>query len=256
MLLYCNYLVVCFCKFTQGGEKGTYLWPIVDAPSWIHTFALVNDNPFFFTFHFCAPCHLPCHTPIPLPHSLSFFWGLLLALLSIIVFSLLQDSLLYFPLLKCLLFVCEYNALCFFCSFFARIIVVSMCHQSSLLVSIYAWVLATSPYHQSSLLLFIYVQFAYVASCSCHSLHLLFCQNFLFLFISPKTYVVVYLCAICLCCFVVITHYAFSFAKILYCCLFVHDSLMLICSCCSRYTFSLFVVLKKKLFGLLCNVLV
>jgi hypothetical protein len=119
-------------------------------------------------------------------------------------------------------------------------------HQSSLLVSNYAWVLATSPYRQSSLLLFVYAQFAYVASCSCHSLHLLFCQNFLFLFISPKLYVVVCLCAICLCCFVVIIHYAFSFAKILYCCLFVHDLLTLICSCCSHYTFSLFVVLLLK----------
>jgi hypothetical protein len=124
-----------------------------------------------------------------------------------------------------------------------------MCHQSSLLVSIYARVLATSPYHQSSLLLFVYAQFAYVALCSCHSLHLLFCQNFLFLFISPKLYIVVCLCVICLCCFVVITHYAFSFAKILYCCLFVHGLLMLICSCWSQYSFSLFVVFFKNCLG-------
>lgn len=124
-----------------------------------------------------------------------------------------------------------------------------MCHQSSLLVSIYARVLATSPYHQSSLLLFVYAQFAYVALCSCHSLHLLFCQNFLFLFISPKLYIVVCLCVICLCCFVVITHYAFSFAKILYCCLFVHGLLMLICSCWSQYNFSLFVVFLKNCLG-------
>lgn len=168
--------------------------------------------------------------------------------------SLLQDSLLYTPLLKCSLFVCENNALCFFCSFFAQIIVVSMCHQSSLLVSIYAWVLARSPYHQSSLLLFVYAQFAYVASCNCHSLHLLFCQNFLLLFISPKLYVVVCLC--CLCCFVVITHYAFSFAKILYCCLFVHDLLMLICSCYSLHLFFICFCFFLKMFGLLCYVLV
>jgi hypothetical protein len=180
----------------------TYLWPTVDAPSWIHTFALVSDYPFFFPFGFCL-VHLAIHLPT-------------------------HPSL--FPILR-LFFGSSPCSTFHYCVFIATRLITLLSIVEVLVVCLWIQCFMFFLFFFSTNYCCVYVSPKFSVG-----VHL--CMSSCYITLPSKLSIVVCLCAICLCCFVqlpLITPFVLPklftlvyFTKALCCCLFV--LFMLFCS--------------------------